>query len=174
MQDTPEIVSPPNEDYSEEAERQVAIAADRRWLGVGVLLLIMVVGVMGGVWYFQRIGESENRQVSKPVEQPISAPVEAAKPVEDQNYVIEILNGSGVTGAAGAAKSTLGAKSQESNLKIEVTTGNAPAQKGTTISYRSTEMTNSRLAKILDQLYPDAIVSVAKDLFVDIVIVIGK
>ena len=80
-----------------------------------------------------------------------------------------------MTGSAALAAENL--KSQITNsqiFKLEITTGNAPAQTGTTIVYKADSMRKGSLASVLSALYPDAKLSVDSSIAGDIKLILGK
>lgn len=167
-----------NEIQDPDLELKAAIAHDKRWFGVGIGGFLVVLVTVGIVGYFQQVSESTLRsnelRSGAAASQQVSAPVESVKPVEieQQSYSVNILNGSGVTGAAGKAGEAL--KSQAQDLELEISTGNASAQTGTTIKYQTDQLKRSRLANELNELYPGAKLSVDETLEYSVEIIIGK
>jgi hypothetical protein len=138
-------------------------------VGVGIFGLIVVS--VGGVFAFYAKAPNPNNQIpNNQTEIVTEIPKESPKPVEQQSYKIEILNGSGVTGAAAASAEELGKRNQE----LVITTGNAGAQTGTTIKYKTDLLKRSGVAGVISELYPSAKASVESGLATDVQIVLGK
>lgn len=169
------MLSPVN-DTPESIELKAAIARDKRWLAMGVVGFVVVVAMVVGVAFFQKtqqIGQPENSESQ--MNQVAREPEKTAEPVtEQQSYKVEILNGSGVTGAAGSAKAELESRFKNQNSSVEITTGNGTAQTGTTIEYKNDALRRSRLAGVLSELYPAAKASVDDTLVADVRVVLGK
>jgi len=153
--------------YQEPSEK-----SDKRWLGVGIGIFVLIVGIVGGVGYIRQLVDTSARlHDSTQNNQQVSVSEESEKPVvESQSYTVRILNGSGVTGAAARSAEELGNRNQE----LVITTGNAERQLGDTLSYRNEELSRGSLAVILTKIYPEAKVSVDEKLDVDIEVILGK
>ena len=170
------MLSQPNE-TPEDIELHQAISRDKRWLGLGVIGFGFVLMMVGGVgWGYDRLNHSNIKPLEKS-EITIETPIESQKPQEEQrqNYSIEILNGSGVTGAASGAAKKVEERFQEiGDDKLTITTGNGPAQTGTTIQYKSDGLRRSKLAATLSELYPEAKSSVLDSITGEVKIILGK
>ncbi len=139
-------------------------------------MFMLVLGIVGGVAYFNKIQNSKSQISNNKTEIIAETPKETPKIQEEpQSYKIEILNASGVTGMAAEAAKKIDARVQIlDEVKVEITTGNAASQTGTTIAYKVDNLRRSSIGAALSELYPSAKVSTDIALVVDIKIVIGK
>ena len=136
------------------------IDRDIAWLSLGVVGFALVVVTVSGIAYGQVISvsvkpatqlssESVDQQVPPSPKASEGRGSESVAPVE---YKIEILNASGVKGAANVAKNELEGKISDATLVI--TTGNVDYQTGTSLNYQSTELSQSKLAEQLLVIWP--------------------
>lgn len=145
---------------------------DQQWFGSGVAVLFVMSIVTGGLYYFQSktvLNPAEQAKVASPSrEQPSASASATAKP----SYQVQILNGSGVVGAASSAAASLSA--QASDAWLTTTTGNAAASSGTKVIYSSEELKRSYLADTISKMWSSAKVSVDPSLKDSVKIIIGK
>lgn len=154
-------------------ERAREVSRDKRKFGLAVIVLVLVIGLVGGVGYFQRtesVRQAENSESQK--DQSSRESEKTPEPsVVAQSYTIEILNGSGVTGAAARAREIL---ESAYTGQMAITTGNAAAQTGTTVVYKTEILRRSSLAGALDERWPEAKVKVNAEQVADVVLTLGK
>lgn len=153
------------------------IDRDIAWLSLGVVGFALVVVTVFGIAYGQVVSVSGSRSVSGSDSQLVSAsasPVDqsAGEPVAMVEYKIEIFNASGVKGVANVAKKELEGKITDATLVV--TTGNADYQTGSTITFQSTELSQSKLSEQLLLIWPDAKVAVDEVQNSQVQIVLGR
>ncbi len=156
-----------------------AISRDRGWFGLGVVVLIFIISLVT-LAYILVSRPTRTVLVGKVVPTPVATPVATSviTPVDTptKSYTVEIVNGSGVSGAAGAAKQRLQDRDSQAKssmiAKIDVTNG--ANQQGVVVSYRSSEISTSDLAGWIGQAWPDAVAKVDDKLSVDVRIILGK
>ena len=156
----------------EALERAREVGRDKRKFGLAIIVMVLVVGAVGGVGYYSTRNNQLPSTKSQTTKTEISAeiPKESQKP-ETQSFTVEILNGSGVTGAAARARDIL---ESAYTGQIEITTGNATAQTGTTVVYKNEKIRRSSLAGALDERWPEAKVKVNAEQVADVVLTLGK
>jgi len=125
-----------------------------------IFLIIVLVLLGGGAWYLFGTGSDEEISVSSPTpvmeEQFTPTPTEEPE-INKSEIKIQVLNGTGITGAAGDLKDELEEIDYED---IEV--GNATTQDNskTSVSYKTglSESIKDELTKKLEDLYEEVVV----------------
>lgn len=148
----------------------VMVKARREWrVGIGVLVVFMVA--LGGVgWGYTKLNNNKALIINNQTKSPAEIPKESQKPIAAIKPVVAVWNGSGVTGAAGK----LAEKLMTAGYNV-VETKNAPKEQvGTSIMYQSELLKDSRVAKLLGELYPEAKMVVDESLSIDVRIILGK
>lgn len=105
-------------------------------VAIGILVLIIVGGIIGGVFFLR--GRTQEQEAVSPsptafptsIPTPTMSPSPSPKPAELGSYKIQVLNGSGVVGAAGKVVKLLG---KEGATNVEA--GNASSY-----NYETTEV----------------------------------
>ncbi|GEM_PF-5528334 len=163
----------------EGVERAREIARDRRWLLLGVILFIGILAGVILIWRGYVFVERERQEanasaVASPVPSAPSTPLPTPVQEKLELYRIEILNGSGVSGAASGYRDELEAKLQEEGFSsYEVEVGNTDTREGTVIIFKNESIRRS-VSSVVGGIWPEAVSEIDRGLAVEVRVVLGR